>query len=229
MLSYYDNHNDTCKEDFQDFSNEQSDECFYFNRILINPEPCEDLLSSPYILSQSLMQEIGTRGLPPSVRGMVWKRLYSINRDGDAFLIFLDKVRDAQKTLMVVRTDCGCIFGGFADCTWEKQKKSNQRNYFGTGQSFLFSVKETDDDQNCLNIFRWAGQNYYNQICDADAGRIAMGGDGHGFGLCLQDSFTRGTTEYCETFHNEPLVKKGFFEVVEFEVFGFFVHASYIS
>jgi hypothetical protein len=62
--------------------------------------------------------------------------------------------------------------------------------------------------------------NDYCQLCDIQAGRIALGGGGN-FGLVLQDNFMRGSSGPCATFENACLVSgRGGFDVVEFEVYG---------
>jgi len=189
--------------------------------IIIAKECPDSLLESPYILSNSLMRKIANTVLPPVLQGMAWKRLYSLSRDGDSFQIFLRNVKFHSNTLIVVRTTKDNIFGGLADSEWEERKTTTQRTYFGTGRSFLFSVSEDENSHCHLNTYRWAGNNNYNQICDASEQRIAMGGGGVGFGLCLQNNFARGSTDHCATFCNDPLVPDGYFEVLELEVFGF--------
>lgn len=187
---------------------------------IVNECP-EVLMHSPYILSTSLMQKIADAALPNVLQGMAWKRLYSLNRDGDSFQTFLRHVKYHSNTLIVVRTTKNNIFGGLADSPWEQRKNTTQKNYFGTGQSFLFSINQDSQSHYHLNIYEWTGTNNYNQICDTSEQRIAMGGGGLGFGLCLQENFACGTTDHCATFCNDPLVPDGYFEVMELEVFGF--------
>lgn len=189
--------------------------------IIVAKESPSTLLESPYILSNSLMRKIANTALPNVLQGMAWKRLYSLSRDGDSFQTFLRNVKYHSNTLIVVRTTKDNIFGGLADSEWGQRKTTTQKNYFGTGRSFLFSVSQDANSHCHLNTYRWAGNNNYNQICDASEERIAMGGGGVGFGLCLQNNFARGSTEHCATFCNDPLVPDGYFEVLQLEVYGF--------
>lgn len=185
------------------------------------------VLESPYILPTSMMQKIADTALPSTLHGMAWKRLYSLNRDGDSFQTFLRNVQNQSNTLIVARTMKDSVFGAFADSSWEEPKNTTKKHFYGIGgRSFLFSVNKDNDPlvsspDNSLNIYQWTGENDYNQICDVSGQRIAMGGGGLGFGLCLEENFARGSSEHCDTFHNQPLVKEGYFEILELEVFGF--------
>eukprot|EP00594_Rhizosolenia_setigera_P018482 CAMPEP_0178977998 /NCGR_PEP_ID=MMETSP0789-20121207/24861_1 /TAXON_ID=3005 /ORGANISM="Rhizosolenia setigera, Strain CCMP 1694" /LENGTH=459 /DNA_ID=CAMNT_0020667581 /DNA_START=364 /DNA_END=1743 /DNA_ORIENTATION=- len=119
--------------------------------ITLDSESPEDLINCPPILNQELMQELSDRGLPLTCQGRNWIRLYSVARDGDSFTSFLRKVKDHSKTLIVVQTDKDVIFGGFATSTWERQKGHDGKNFYGSGQAFLFSVMEAESKEtsNC--------------------------------------------------------------------------------
>ena len=189
--------------------------------IIIVKECLEVVLENPYILPLDLMQKIADEALPMTLEGMAWKRIYSLNRDGDSFQTFLRNVERQANTLIVVRTMKNEIFGSFADSAWEEPRCTKKKHYYGIGgRSFLFSVNEKSLE-NKLNVYRWTGENNYNQICNASQQRIAMGGGENGFGLCLEDNFARGSTEHCATYCNDPLVSGGYFDIVELEVFGF--------
>lgn len=54
----------------------------------------------------------------------------------------------------------------------------------------------------------------------ADSRGIVIGG-GNGYGLFMDSSFLNCTTERCDTFDNEPLVKEGRFQCSHVELFGF--------
>jgi hypothetical protein len=75
-----------------------------------------------------------------------------------------------------------------------------------------------NEEKNKLHIFKWTGSNTYSQY--VDDGQLAMGGGG-AFGLIIQDNFSRGSTCRCSTFGNPPLVPRGIFDIVNFEVYGF--------
>jgi len=195
-------------------------------------EEHEDVTVAP-ILSISIKKQIHSQ-LPFTLQYQRWSRIYCTSRDGDSFVTFLTKVKNYPKTLLAVKTSCGEIFGGYADCCWEQQNKSSCCGgcYYGTGQSFLFSVCDDGNNIPKTQVYRWTGLNPYWQYINCPGERIAMGGGGHdsSFGFCLQDYFTRGSTGHCDTYGNPPLVAHdvrgadsdgGYYEVLDFEVYGF--------
>lgn len=185
--------------------------------VRVEPEP--DLISNPYILSESQMQQIAVHVLPRSIAYCRWKRQYSLARDGDDFDVCLRHIKDDSKTLLVVRTTKGDVFGGYADATWEPHGHGGG-NFFGGSTACLFRVVDGN-----IKEYKWTGANHYVQLCDTSHQRIAFGGGGEdgAFGLCLQEDFQVGSTGHCATFDNEPLCADGNFHIVDLEVFGFLV------
>jgi hypothetical protein len=191
---------------------------------------------SPLLLTIDIMRQL-RQAMPTPVQLKIWKRLYSVQRDGDSFRSFTNSVMGHRQTLLVIQTLRGEIFGGFADAHWGNLTQRNDGCYHGTGRSFLFSTDSpveslspspsstaivTDDH---VEIFPWQGVNEYSILCSAnDGGRLAMGGGGANgsFGFCVQDHFTKGSSGPCATFGNtKPLSSLAQFEVVNFEVYGF--------
>lgn len=171
----------------------------------------------PMLLSTTTMRRL-VRSLPWTLQARAWIRLYSCLKDGDSFPAFLHHVRGHTRTLLVIETSKGEILGGFADAPWEQGTLSLDGCFFGSGQSFLYSVNE---DEN-IQVHKWTALNDYSQFCRT--GSVGMGGGGTNgtFGLFLHDHFTRGSSGPCETFGTEdPLCSQDHFEIVEFQVFGF--------
>jgi hypothetical protein len=185
----------------------------------VRVEPEDDLESNPYILSSVQMQQIAVHVLPRSIAYCRWKRLYSLARDGDDFDMCLRYIKDDSKTLLIVRTTKGDVFGGYADATWEPHGHGGT-NFFGGSTACLFKVVDGN-----IRPYKWTGANRYVQLCDTSHKRIAFGGGGEdgAFGLCLQEDFQVGSTGHCATFDNEPLCEDGNFYIVDLEVFGFLV------
>ena len=175
----------------------------------------DDNSNVPYLLTQAQRQLLARNSLPVSIKGRSWKRLYSLERDGDAFEMFSKKVQNDSSTLLVLKTTDGHVFGGFADRVWARQA-----SYFGAGQAFLFSVHDDNDETN-ISVYNGTGANRMVQHVGGDKRRLAMGGGGGGFGLCVEDNFRQGSTSKCETFDNEALCPGESFQVLSFEVYGF--------
>lgn len=194
---------------------------------------------APFILLQPQMKALlESGGLPQSLNYCKWKRLYSLSRDGDSFETFLRMVEGHNRTVLVVKTSSGQLFGGYADTRWEARHKSRQVDgFYGSAQACLFrfprfgnrdligqeiesSSSQLDDE---VLIYKWSGANRYVQLCDASKRLVAFGGGGAEgeFGLCVEDDFRRGTTGHCSTFENEALCEEGYFDVVDLEVWGF--------
>jgi len=231
---------------------DNSDIIPFISVIEMIPESDPDILSScPRLLSQSMMEQL-MEALPATVsQTMVWERIFAIGRDGDCFTTFQDKCRSFQHTIIVVEDQGHTIFGAYVGSSWNKQKRreqgdisgsNNSRSFYGSGRSFLFSTADNNNnDDDKLHIYPWTGNNFDFQFCDESKGSIAVGSNSdvpnHDnddccyFGLFIQDSFTRGLTAKCSTFHNPPLIptttnnndgREGIpFKITNFEVYGF--------
>jgi len=233
-------------------SNDYIDHDLQYNHIMDIPSsitsPSAKSKTIPPILTPMMMQSLIDLGLPASIGLKKWKRLYSLQRDGDAFRTFCNAVKGEKHTVICVRTmKHGEILGGFADTKWQMQNGGAFENvhYYGTGQSFLFSIgsnstssststnnatehpqKQQQDAKSSsakVSIYKWTGHNNYNQLCDQGQTMLAMGGGGSdaNFGLCVQDYFRKGSTGPCDTYGNPPLCSEEFFDILDFEVYGF--------
>jgi hypothetical protein len=112
------------------------------------------------------------------------------------------------EVIIVVQDTQDAIFGGYFSQTMEIKQ-----NYFGTGESFLFTLAKEG-----LVVYRSTMQNIFFCYCNVDG--IGFGSDPH-FGLFIDSSLTAGSTHGCQTFNNKPLSGKSHFTVKRLEVFGF--------
>jgi hypothetical protein len=215
---------------------DESDEEDFYNNDFICNDGTE--IESPLILSVDDMKQL-RQAMPSSTQLKLWKRLYSLARDGDVFQTFLNSVAGHRQTLLVIQTSTGETFGGFAEAHWGKLALKTDGSYHGTGRSFLFSIDSAfrnlqsspstvvlpDKDPNQVTIYPWQGVNEYSILCSTrDGGRLCMGGGGKdaSFGFCVQDHFTKGTSGPCETFGNKESLSSAFhFDILDFEVYGF--------
>jgi len=218
----------------EDVDDEQVNETLSFSdlreeiKILVAEE--ESISSNPsyrFVLSHKIMVQIATKGLPPALFFSKWKRVYSLARDGDSFDTMLRLVKTEQRSLLVVKTNLGEIFGGFVTCPWTTESNGT---FYGSGESILFKVTspdQKDSNNNNTNViaYKWSGLNHYIQCCESETKKICLGGGGTNsdFGLCIEGDLRRGSTGKCETFSNEPLTKdcREFFEIIDIEVWGF--------
>jgi len=178
-----------------------------------------DAVSCPVLLTYDLFLELSS-ALPWSLQHRTWERCFCIARDGDSIQHMLRLCQSYHQTLLVVQTTKGEVFGAFCTGKWQPfcTRSQNNKTYYGNGQSFLFSCKNSNKD---VTLYRWSGKNHYCQLCQVEQNRIAMGGEGD-FGLILEDNFSRGRTGYCATYSNPPLVQEndGHFQIAALEIYG---------
>jgi hypothetical protein len=186
-----------------------------------------DFKTPEYLLTPEQMHQIAIHVLPKTIAYCQWRRLYSLNRDGDSFDGCLRIISNVARTLVVVRTTKGAVFGGYADSPWRPMEFAR---FYGSAQACLFSVEEPgvpiDQVQNpksLLNVYAWSGKNRYIQLCDTSSKMLAFGGGGSdgAFGLCIQEDYQTGSTGPCDTFDNAPLCDETTFKVVDMEIWEF--------
>jgi len=100
-----------------------------------------------YILNPKQMHQIARHVLPKGIAACQWKRLYSLARDGDSFDVCLHYVQNSPKTLLVVRTTRGAIFGGYAGEAWTKEGGGKgvegRAQYYGNNETCLYTFEQT--------------------------------------------------------------------------------------
>lgn len=152
-----------------------------------------------------------SRLLPPIIRMREWERLYSVDVDGVSLNTFFANCNSHTATILLIQDTEGWKFGWYAASDWEIN-----RYFYGTGESFLFTFENTDEQ---MKRYKWSGMN--DNIQYSDKKSIAMGGDGGSHALYLRNYFKNGYSHKCGTFGNDVLSSTEDFEVVKFEVWGF--------
>lgn len=99
------------------------------------------------ILTPTQMHQIARHVLPKGIASCQWKRLYSLVQDGDSFDVCLHYAQHDARTLLVVRTTRGAVFGGYAGEAWCPKVEG----YYGKSDSCLFSFleEEGEEDKSC--------------------------------------------------------------------------------
>ncbi|KAG7344268.1 TLD domain containing protein [Nitzschia inconspicua] len=98
---------------------------------------------NPFILDEHQMHAIASHVLPKTIAFCRWRRLYGLNRDGDSFDACLRIIGPVQRTLMVIRTSKGEIFGGYADAPWHPNDKGGSAGFYGSAAACLFAFSDT--------------------------------------------------------------------------------------
>ena len=177
-------------------------------------------VTTNYILTPEQMQQIAIHVLPKTISFCRWRRLYGLGRDGDSFAACLRLIEQAPRTLMVVRTTRGAVFGGYADSPWRGPQEHAGSRFYGSAQACLFKVIPGTEK---VKVFKWTGANRYIQLCDISSKMLAFGGGGDegAFALCVQEDFQFGSTGRCDTFDNEPLCEEENFDILDLEFWEF--------
>lgn len=166
---------------------------------LPKPAPTEDPDDLPKLLGAgSLLQEdvvwAMRSHIPIRFKYHDWKMIFSTAMHGTSLLTFYKHLDSKSPTILVIKDTDGHIFGGFASQPWHVSK-----TFFGTGESFLFSVFPN------FAVYTWTGADDFYCIGKRDF--LAMGGGGASgrYGLWLDSELSAGTSEVCKTFLNRRL------------------------
>lgn len=194
----------------------------------------DDLRLDDCALSRSLTRKL-QKHLPFGKRGDSFWLQYSLIRDGASLDSLFGMLRrdknntgDHVHSVLAIETVEGEVFGAFLTQTW---RRSNQRTWYGGGQSFLWTTarskdgihesneNENNENESSLRVFKYSFADTCVQLCDKD--RLLIGGgdamaaasynhgryDRHcyGFGLALENDLLRGTSHPCTTFNSPSL------------------------
>jgi hypothetical protein len=70
--------------------------------------------------------------------------IYTTNEHGCSLSTFFNRVEQYEPTLLLLKATTGEIFGAYLSTAWtvrnEKDQAGERQRYFGTGESFLFSL-----------------------------------------------------------------------------------------
>lgn len=152
------------------------------------------------------------------------ERIYSSNIHGRRLRTLYDHVEYHEYCLIIIRNEHQQIFGGF--CSAPLANRTKTRTWFGTGESFLFTLKP--DRQ----VFKWIGYQtsnkgntkaYEDYFLFANDECLQMGGseDPLNIGLRIEHDLNDGYTKACQTYASQPLSSSEHFQIMEIEVFGF--------
>jgi len=176
-----------------------------------------DTSAQPHVLSPPLMESLSCF-LPYSMVEHNWWMKYSLIRDGDSLRNLMQLIRASWRTLIAIETMDGEVFGSFTSMPWRKNS-----NFFGSGESFLWKLRESRNTvcksaidlaalESEIEVFPWTGENRRIQYFDGERLIIGGGESGEnkseqesGFGLTIEKDLLTGTTNFCSTFDNPTL------------------------
>jgi hypothetical protein len=196
-----------------------------FDFHIIGTSP-DDVDAQPHALSPPQMHALQEH-LPMSCRGATFWLKYSLVRDGASFSTLLQHVRGSSQTVMAIETVDGEVFGAFTTSSW-----TIQPNYFGSGECFLWRMKNNRADvsgmslfeqakqESDIEVFKYSYHNNFSQLCQHD--RIGLGGgitsvakeiqgeviepSGFGFGIIFEGcNLLEASSSPCITFDSPSL------------------------
>ncbi|VVC93190.1 unnamed protein product [Leptidea sinapis] len=160
--------------------------------------------------------------------------LYTTEEHGCSLTTFYVRVEHHEPTLLMIKTCNNEVFGAYCSTRWfernQKDERGNRQAYFGTGETFLFSLHPVRAK------YPWVGAIENKEDGDvktshgsslfmaADNKMITVGGGGvvtDGQAIWMDENIRYGKTDRCSTFNNPPLCPSGDFEIRVLEVYGF--------
>ncbi|MCL4134597.1 UNVERIFIED_CONTAM: hypothetical protein GTU68_037307 [Idotea baltica] len=157
------------------------------------------------------------------------KLVYTTEEHGSSLTNFYLRVDKFEPTLLLVRTTKDEVFGAYCSTAWQERNRNDEyghkQTYFGTGESFLFTLKPRAVHYEWVGITQQRENSELSSVAHqselfmhADNDMVSVGG-GHGHGLMLDHDLQYGKTENCETFNNPPLCSTPDFEIKVVEVY----------
>ncbi|XP_049871153.1 GTPase-activating protein skywalker isoform X3 [Pectinophora gossypiella] len=158
--------------------------------------------------------------------------LYTTEEHGCSLTTFYVRVEHHEPTLLMIKTCNNEVFGAYCSTRWfernQKDERGNRQAYFGTGETFLFSLYPERAKYQWVGCTAAAGDKGESQqvahgselFMAADNKMITIGG-GDGQAIWMDENIRYGKTDRCSTFNNPPLCPSGDFEIRVLEVYGF--------
>jgi hypothetical protein len=167
--------------------------------------------SSKIILEDDMLTQL-RETLPARLQRLLWTISYDFVNRGISLHNFYENASGFSDTLLIVKTCKGNIFGGFATEEWVKTRP---REYYGTGESFVFSYHDKS-----LKVHRWSSTN--DCIQSSSSMHLGIGVGLKGFAFCLDADLDHGTAAPCETFGlKKPLIPESEYQIAELELVTF--------
>ncbi|XP_072391493.1 GTPase-activating protein skywalker isoform X2 [Diabrotica undecimpunctata] len=150
--------------------------------------------------------------------------LYTTEEHGCSLTTFYVRVEQHEPTLLMIKTCNNEVFGAYCSSRWVerniKDDRGNRQAYFGTGETFLFSLYPERAKYPWIGMEVDKVQHGAELFMAADSKMITIGG-GEGQAIWMDENIRYGKTDTCATFNNPPLVPGGDFEIRVLEVYGF--------
>ncbi|CAH1956150.1 unnamed protein product [Acanthoscelides obtectus] len=150
--------------------------------------------------------------------------LYTTEEHGCSLTTFYVRVEQHEPTLLMIKTCNNEVFGAYCSSKWGerniKDDRGNRQAYFGTGETFLFSLYPERAKYPWVGMDGDKVHHAAELFMAADTKMITIGG-GEGQAIWMDENVRYGKTDKCATFNNPPLCPGRDFEIRVLEVYGF--------
>lgn len=183
-------------------------------RMVQQHKPSLDLDSLPELEGESevlLLQDIHNINscLPPRITGCNWRLVFTTSRDGFSLGSLFRKCQGlVGPTLLAIEDTTGAAFGALLS-----DPPRLEEHFYGTGESFLFSVRPG------YRVYNWSGENLLF-IQGSHENLVIGAGEGH-FGIFIDGNLYQGRSQSCLTYKNQPLAPTGDFIIKSLECWSF--------
>ncbi|XP_070494948.1 GTPase-activating protein skywalker isoform X3 [Chironomus tepperi] len=151
--------------------------------------------------------------------------LYTTEEHGCSLTTFYIRVEQYEPTLLMIKTCNNEVFGAYLSSRWYernlKDDKGNRQAYFGTGESFLFSLYPERAKYPWVGIDSDRNVDHSAELFMAADNKMLTIGGGDGQAIWMDENIRFGKSDRCKTFNNPPLCPSGDFEIRVLEVYGF--------
>jgi len=177
------------------------------------------------LLSDAVLARLAS-AMPRRFAATEWRQLYSAQTHGFSLATLYTRAAGSGASLVVVRTSRGHVLGALLSDGIRKPQPG--QFFYGTGESFLFSVSDRSENgaaEPCadesrggegsaaedgpgahatdVRVYHWSGENYL--FCFSSPSSVSIGGGNGAAGLYLEGSLVHGSTGPTETFANPVL------------------------
>ncbi|KAL4220410.1 hypothetical protein ACF0H5_020813 [Mactra antiquata] len=147
--------------------------------------------------------------------------LYTSEEHGTSLVTLYQRVENYQPTVIIIKTTNDEVFGAFCSTYWrERRQKSHLLSYFGTGETFIFTLAPEKKKYDWVGLNDENIPNTASMFQAGDRSILTIGG-GHGEAISLDEMMLHCRSERCDTFNNEPLSQSEDFVCKVVEVYGF--------
>ncbi|KAK3094923.1 hypothetical protein FSP39_007929 [Pinctada imbricata] len=147
--------------------------------------------------------------------------LYTSEEHGTSLMTLYSLTENHQPTLIFIKTTDDEVFGAFCSTFWGERRRSTKNvSYFGTGETFLFTLAPQKRKYEWVGLTREDVPNTANMFMAGDSSILTVGG-GNGEAIQLDANLLHCRTEHCDTFDNDPLCSTEDFTCKVVEVYGF--------